>query len=73
MICPRCGFPNVQAISHIETTQKTKGFGCCKGIIGSIIFGPKGWLCGLCGMGKGKSKSVTNTLWICNNCGNKFK
>jgi len=73
MICPKCKSENVQAVSQVETTSQTKGFGCCKGGLGAIIFGPIGWLCGLCGMGKGKSTTSTNVLWVCNNCGNKFR
>jgi len=69
MTCPKCGSDNVQAIA--ETNSKTKGYGCCKGGLGYVLFGYLGLLCGLCGMGKGTS--TTNILWICNSCGNKFK
>jgi DNA-directed RNA polymerase subunit RPC12/RpoP len=67
--CPNCGSKNVQAVS--EVTGDSKGFGCCKGGLGAILFGPIGFLCGLCGMGKGKT--TTNLLWVCGNCGHKFK
>lgn len=62
--CPKCGSTNIQVVSHTETT----GFGCGKGCLGSLLLGPFGWLCGLCGMGKGKSK----ILRICAGCGKKF-
>ena len=66
--CPSCDSNDLQAITEME--GKTKGFGCCSGALGAIVFGPIGWLCGLCGMGKGKTKS--KTLWLCKNCGKKF-
>ena len=69
MICPKCGSENVQALT--EVNSKTKGYGCCKGGLGYILFGPIGFVCGLCGMGKGKTS--TSVLWICGNCGHKFK
>jgi hypothetical protein len=69
MICPNCQSENVQAVSQVESISK--GYGCCKGSIGTIIFGPIGLLCGLCGMGERKIES--ELLFVCNNCGNKFK
>jgi len=69
MTCPKCGSMNVQAISEYES--ETQGYGCCKGLLGYLIFGPIGWLCGLCGMGG--QRTTTKVLWVCNNCGNKFR
>ena len=69
MTCPKCGSEKVQAVS--EVSSKSKGFGCCKGGLGAILLGPIGWLCGLCGMGKGKT--TTNVLWVFSSCGHKFK
>ena len=69
MTCPKCGSMYVQAIA--EYNSNTKGYGFCKGLLGYVIFGPMGWLCGLCGMGK--EKTTTNTLWVCNSCGCKFR
>lgn len=68
-VCPRCGCNNCQIIA--ETESKTKGYGFCKGLCGFLIFDFWGLLCGLCGMGKSKSK--TRSYWVCPNCGNKFK
>lgn len=65
MGCPRCGSPNVQIVMESET----KGFGAGKGCLGYLIFGPIGFLCGLCGMGKAK----TTALRMCASCGHKFK
>lgn len=69
MACPKCGSNNVQVIAENDT--KIKGYGICKGLLGVICFGPIGFICGLCGMGKGKS--TTNTYRMCIDCGNKFK
>lgn len=67
--CPNCGSTNIQIINNIEGS--TKGYGVGKGCLGYLCFGPWGWLCGLCGMGKGKT--TTTTYRMCANCGAKFK
>ena len=69
MVCPRCGSMYVQALTEVESD--IKGYGCCKGLIGYLILGPIGWLCGLCGMGEGRT--TTRVLWVCNSCGHKFR
>jgi len=69
MTCPSCFSDKVHPVSEVES--KTKGYGCCKGGLGYLLFGPIGFLCGLCGMGD--EKSTTNVLWVCSNCGHKFK
>ncbi len=89
MTCPKCGSGNIQAVTvqtktggvTTTTEEETKGFGCIKAIIGWILFSVPGILCGLCGMGKGKSKTVTvdNTTikneihYCCLDCGNQFR
>lgn len=76
MVCPKCGSSNVTVSSTTQTTVtgKTKGFGCIKACIGWLIFSVPGILCGLCGMGKGKTKTVTRTAMVnvCQNCGYRF-
>ncbi len=76
MICPRCGSNNVtsQAITETTTTENIKGFGCIKACIGFLLFNIPGILCGLCGMGKGKSRTYSRTkvVHVCQNCGNHF-
>lgn len=76
MICPKCGSNNItsQAISETTTHTKTKGFGCIKSCLGFLIFSIPGILCGLCGMGKGKSTSTSHTkvIHICQDCGHHF-
>lgn len=69
MQCPKCGNNNLQMVS--ETSGDVKGFGFGKGCFGYLLVGPIGWLCGLCGMGKGKYK--TTNYWVCNQCGKKFR
>lgn len=85
MICPNCGSNNVQAFTEQYSTgkmkgsNKTKGFGGCKACIGTIILGPIGFFCGLCGMGKSKGKVVdtrntqTDIVFCCMDCGYKIK
>ena len=69
MTCPNCFSEKVYPVG--EVNSKIKGYGCCKGGLGYLLFGPIGFVCGLCGMGKGKT--TTNVLWVCGDCGNKFK
>lgn len=53
MRCPSCGSESCHIIEESETRQK--GYGVCSGICGYLILGPIGFLCGLCGMGEGKT------------------
>ena len=76
MVCPKCGSNNIT--SHVtqenSVETKTKGFGCIKACLGFCVLGPIGWLCGLCGMGKGKTtiNSKTKVIHLCQNCGHTF-
>lgn len=76
MNCPKCGSTNVisQAVSETTTTGKTKGFSFIKSCLGFLLFNIPGILCGLCGMGKGKTRTTTRTkvLYICQNCGKQW-
>lgn len=76
MKCPKCGSENVtsQAVTETTTTGKTKGFGWIKSCLGFLFFSIPGILCGLCGMGKGKTEttSTTKVVHICQNCGHQW-
>lgn len=76
MVCPKCGSENVtsQAITETTSKGKTKGFGWIKACLGFLFFSIPGILCGLCGMGKGKTKIKTTTrvIHVCQNCGNQW-
>lgn len=76
MICPKCGSNNITFTQATETIHNSnvKGFGFIKACIGYVIFSVPGILCGLCGMGKGKTKTttITRTINICQNCGHRF-
>lgn len=61
MQCPKCGSEKCSAVAE------TKGFVAGKGCLGVLIFGPLGFLCGLCGMGKTKK-----VFFVCGDCKNKF-
>lgn len=63
-MCPKCNSDKIEVVQDTET----KGFGAIKGSAGCCLFGLPGLLCGLCGMGKSKSKSYR----MCLNCGKKF-
>jgi hypothetical protein len=76
MICPKCGSNNVHTQTFTETNVKSKGkgFGCIKACIGYLLFNIPGILCGLCGMGKEKTRTTTYTRNVnqCQNCGKRF-
>lgn len=76
MICPKCGSNNVisQAVAETIEENNVKGFGCFKACIGYLLFNVPGILCGLCGMGKGKTKIISKSkvIHICQNCGYHF-
>lgn len=69
MKCPRCGNEHLYPITEEESNVQGYGFG--KGCLGYLIFGPIGWLCGLCGMGEGRRR--TKSYWACSHCGYRFK
>ena len=74
--CPHCGSTNLTftPVSTTNTSGKTKGFGSISACLGFILFGWIGVLCGLCGMGKGKTTTQTTTqvIKVCQNCGYRF-
>ncbi len=74
--CPNCGSANLMhtSVSTTNTTGKTKGFGSISACLGFILFGWIGVLCGLCGIGKSKTKTQTTTkvIKVCQNCGYRF-
>lgn len=68
MRCPKCGNEHCTIINEIETNGKDYGVG--KGIIGTLLLGPVGLLCGFCGE---KQKTKSKNYWICNRCGYKWR
>ncbi len=68
MQCPKCG-GECQVIT--DTYTKGKDFDGAKACCGTILTcGIIGVICGACGKGK---QTYTDTYWICQKCGNKFK
>ena len=63
MRCPKCGSSNIQFIVNNQSTGPSFLWGCC----GSILLGPFGILCSLCGVSNSHEE-----YWICNDCGKKF-
>lgn len=76
MICPKCGSNHVttQVVTETTTNEKEKGFGWIKACLGYLLFSVPGILCGLCGMGKRRRSTRTNSrvVHLCQNCGNQF-
>jgi ribosomal protein L37AE/L43A len=69
MHCPKCDSQNVRAISKIQANDRDKNNDdFCKGF---LCGGLTCYLCGPCSRVSGKLTSAF--LWICNNCGCKFR
>ena len=64
MCCPNCGSYNMQVLQ--ETKTSGKDFSGARGCCGYILLGPLGILCGSCGKGK---QTMTDSFWLCNQCG----
>lgn len=70
--CPKCGSNNIQVVTNVVDNTKVQGYGLGKGCCGSVLMGPFGLLCGLCGMGNKKGSINTAHSRVCANCGHKF-
>lgn len=64
--CPKCGSVNCSISSETKTTGKD--YSVAGGLLGELIFGPSGFVCG---MSNSRTMDV-QAFWICKNCGNKF-
>ena len=51
---------------HTGGKDYSAGKGCC----GWLLAGPVGILCGFCTKGK---QTYTESFWVCNTCGKKWK
>lgn len=69
MFCPKCVSTNISVQAVSNTFGSTKGFGCLKSCFGILILGPIGFFLGLCGMGKGRTKTKIKQIRICQHCG----
>lgn len=76
MKCPKCGSENVitTPVTVTKSKGKTKGFGIIRACFGWVLFSFPGILCGLCGMGKRKTKTSTKIkmVSVCQDCGKQF-
>lgn len=72
VFCPKCKSKNLQAIVETNTQGNGRGYGAGKGLIGYLLLGPLGLLCGACGS-KAKITTTNKTFFICMDCGNKFR
>ena len=68
MKCPKCGSENCQIITsmHTEGTDYSAPAAIC----GWLLAGPVGLLCGFCTDGK---QTHTESYWVCQTCGQKWK
>lgn len=66
--CPKCGASG--CVPQYKQNVSGGGYGCCQGVLGSLILGPLGLLCGMCGR---SVKTTNNLVWICPKCGHEFQ
>lgn len=67
-ICPFCGAAGCQMFMRDRTTVKQSAFSFTDACCGTMIFGPLGLLCGLCG-GSQKVDIKNETWFACQKCG----
>lgn len=72
MVCPSCGANNSQAISNVHGKIKRRGI--ISTLINlALIFCTGGlWLIIMLIRGGSKGKIKTETMFVCNECGNEF-
>ena len=70
--CPKCKSQKLQTVIESKTEGKGGGYGTGKGCLGWLLLGPLGLLCGICGS-ETKIMTTNKTLFMCMDCGNKFR
>lgn len=72
MVCPNCGANNSQAISNVHGKIKRRGLISTLINLLLIICTCGFWLIILFIRGGSKGKIKTETMFVCNECGNEF-
>lgn len=70
-VCPGCGSHECEVQVQQNVTSSGSSYGCCSGLIGWLLLGPFGLLCGLCGAGKNIA-TTHKSVWVCKKCGKQF-
>lgn len=71
--CVKCGSNDLQVVSDVRGEGISGTNMLCGGILGSIVCCGLGTVLGtMCGMA-GAGETHTRHLWVCKNCGAKFK
>lgn len=71
--CVKCGSSDLQVVSDVRGEGISGGDMCLGSILGSVLCCGLGTILGaLCGM-SGAGETHTRHLWVCKNCGTKFK
>ena len=71
--CVMCGSSDLQIVSDVRGEGVSGTNMCCGSILGSFLCCGLGTILGtLCGM-SGAGETHTRHLWVCKNCGAKFK
>lgn len=70
-MCPFCHSENCRPVNKTNVKTHGGGFGFFNALIGFILMGPAGLLCGACG--RSVHADVSNeTWWVCPSCGKEF-
>lgn len=72
LCCPNCGSERLNTVTETSSVTSGKDYSAGQGCLGYLLFGPLGFLCGLCGANKTTTTS-TETSFVCTQCGQKFK
>ncbi len=67
MKCPKCGNNYCTLVSDTQTTGKD--YSLCRGLLGEILFGADGFVCGI----SDSRNTKVEAYWVCKKCGYKFK
>lgn len=67
MKCPKCGYTYCDIVSELK--EKGSDYSICMGILGIILFGSLGNVCGW----TNERDTNVEAYWVCKRCGYRFK
>lgn len=71
-VCPFCHSEDCRPVNKTNVKSHGGGFGFFNALIGFILMGPAGLLCGACGHTSVHTTVSNETWWVCPSCGKEF-
>lgn len=68
IVCPTCNSNSISIILE----NNDKDYNICGGILGYLILGPIGMICGICNVCNICDENKSKLICMCNNCGCRF-